>query len=966
MNMFNRFCIVISIQLFNILISRFLFAQPIQTDGTTPLTTPGNCFSSCTISGGVRHGQNIFHSFSRFNVDVDQTVLFSDPGVTNILSRVTGTSQSNILGVLGVTGGDANLFLINPNGIIFGPNSSLSTGGSFVATTANAIQFDDRGLFSASIQKIPLLTINPSALVFNKKTSSIVNRSISPAQTNLSNKDLFGLKVPDNKSLLLVGGDIIIDGGGLYSFDGRLELGGLAESGTINLDFTEDSFSLEFPKDRVLSNTSIVNEASLNATGTSGGNIAINASNLNVQNKSKISSGIVKNTAISNSKPGNISITATDNITLSASNISNKVMNGGIGNGGNIYISAQNIVSSNNQVDTDTLGKGDAGNIFIQAKDRIFLTSNSRIFSNIESKIENGTLKEIGIGDGGDINLSAREIFLEDFSRIATFGFGLGEVGEITLKASQSITLTSDSRVGSSIVGKDRSDLSKNSDPSIQSDILSALNDTETLKAINTPSIITISSQSLSINDGGQIANFATGTGIGKGGNIAINSTDFVNISGSSRGTEFSKLFGLNNGTGFSSGLFTFARESTTGPAGNITVKTGDLLISDGGAISTQTFNASQGGDITLLARNFSAINGGQVRTTASSSGNAGDITLKATENIKLSGSEPNFEERLATLQIGLELIELISLEQARGEIGLLREIGPKSGLFANTTRDSIGTGGNINIDPELVLIGNGASIAVNSAGKGQAGNIALRSDDLTLDRGTITARSNSDAGGNISLSIADTLLLRDNSQISTTASGKGTGGKININADFIITAPTENNDVTANALNGPGGQITINTKGIVGLEVREQNTNFSDITAISQNNPQLNGTVNINTPETDPSDNLSEQPETVAPPQDIAQGCRPGQALGGSTFVNIGRGGLPQGPQEAQTPPSLWQDLRAHNLQTSATAAPTSLAPPPEIVEAKGWAKDTQGRIYLTASAPQPSPNPSQPTPTC
>ena len=130
-------------------------AQFIRIDGTTPTTTPTMCMSSCNIRGGERRGNNLFHSFSQFNVDSGATVLFVDPGVTNILSRVTGTDSSNILGTLGVSGGNANLFLMNPNGIIFGPNARLDLRGSFVATTANAIQFGDQGFFSASTSEIP-------------------------------------------------------------------------------------------------------------------------------------------------------------------------------------------------------------------------------------------------------------------------------------------------------------------------------------------------------------------------------------------------------------------------------------------------------------------------------------------------------------------------------------------------------------------------------------------------------------------------------------------------------------------------------------------------------------------------------------------------------------------------------------------------------------------------------------------
>ena len=116
--------------------SKSAIAQSIQTDGTTP-TQPGSCSGDCLIEGGLQQGNNLFHSFEKFNVDQGATVLFQDPGVANILSRVTGNELSEILGTLGISGGDANLFLLNPNGIIFGQDSSLDLNGSFLATTAS-------------------------------------------------------------------------------------------------------------------------------------------------------------------------------------------------------------------------------------------------------------------------------------------------------------------------------------------------------------------------------------------------------------------------------------------------------------------------------------------------------------------------------------------------------------------------------------------------------------------------------------------------------------------------------------------------------------------------------------------------------------------------------------------------------------------------------------------------------------
>ncbi|KYC37714.1 hypothetical protein WA1_04130 [Scytonema hofmannii PCC 7110] len=132
------------------------------------------------VDGGAIRGANLFHSFQEFNIGEGRGVYFANPdGINNILSRVTGGNASNIFGKLGVLGG-ANLFLLNPNGIVFGENASLDIQGSFVATTADAIEFGEQGNFSATQpQQSRLLSIAPGALFFQQVRSqpgNIVNR----------------------------------------------------------------------------------------------------------------------------------------------------------------------------------------------------------------------------------------------------------------------------------------------------------------------------------------------------------------------------------------------------------------------------------------------------------------------------------------------------------------------------------------------------------------------------------------------------------------------------------------------------------------------------------------------------------------------------------------------------------------------------------------------------------------------
>ena len=131
------------------------------------------------IEGGAIRGANLFHSFEQFNVEDGQGAYFSNPvGVERILGRVTGNDISQILGKLGVLG-DADLFLINPNGIVFGSNAALDLNGSFIASTANSLIFEDGIQFNATEASAPpLLAVNiPIGLQFGALPGNILNQS---------------------------------------------------------------------------------------------------------------------------------------------------------------------------------------------------------------------------------------------------------------------------------------------------------------------------------------------------------------------------------------------------------------------------------------------------------------------------------------------------------------------------------------------------------------------------------------------------------------------------------------------------------------------------------------------------------------------------------------------------------------------------------------------------------------------
>jgi len=271
------------------------------------------------------------------------------------------------------------------------------------------------------------------------------------------------------------------------------------------------------------------------------------------------------------------------------------------------------------------------------------------------------------------------------------------------------------------------------------------------------------------------------------------------------------------------------------------------------------------------------------------------------------------------------------------------------------------GTGGFLTIEAANSVILDNESEITSSATEngGMAGDIKIRSNSLELrQRSGIQATTQSGNGGNISLETRDLLLLRNNSSISTTAGQAGAGGdggNITLEAAFVVAVPQENSDITANAFEGRGGNINITTNAIYGLELRNQLTPLSDITASSQLG--IDGTIQLNTLNVDPSRGLTELPSALSDPSDqIVAGC---PADRGTSFAITGRGGLPEDPRATLRGVVVMQDWRTaaqtgverENLSLTNPHPPISTHQLP-IVEAQGWLINKQGKVQLVANS--------------
>ncbi|RCJ21374.1 filamentous hemagglutinin [Nostoc minutum NIES-26] len=406
----------------------------IAPDGTllnnSQVTIQGNF---TIIEGGTQSGSNLFHSFKEFSLLTGSTAEFNNaPDIQNIISRVTGKSISHIDGVL-KTHGTANLFLINPNGIIFGSNASLDIGGSFVASTASSLNFADGTKFSATDPQVtPLLTVSvPVGLQFGATAAPIRNQSQARV-SGVSNP--VGLRVKPNKTLALVGGDITLEGGNLTAASGRIELGSVATNSLVSLKPINQGWFLGYENVQNFQNIQLI-QRTFNGISISS---QVDASN-------RDGSG------------GNIQVQG-NTVELKGYPVRLRTQTTGAKDGGDLTINARKlIVRDGAAVSTVTRGEGNGGKLTINAYESVEVIGNFTI-SNIDI-IPSGLLSSTTVaGKAGEININTSRLRIQDGGQIATDSTasasvdnsqiiaGKGAGGNLTVNASESVELIGTSK----------------------------------------------------------------------------------------------------------------------------------------------------------------------------------------------------------------------------------------------------------------------------------------------------------------------------------------------------------------------------------------------------------------------------------------------------------------------------------------------------------------------------------------
>ena len=818
------------------------------------------------IAGGAQGGNNLFHSFRDFNVGNAEAVYFANPlGIDTIVSRVTGTTPSNIFGVLGVEG-TADLFLLNPQGIIFGPEAQLDIAGSFVATTANSIQLNGYEFRAAASPPLPVLTVS---------LSPGVQYGRSQPEAVISNQSR--LAIGEQQQLVLRGGTIQ-NAGELVAPGGLVELSGdvIDQLGIVNTqasDGTVGTFLID-PQN-------IFIQAGEPTSGAAIG-LALDANNVVLQADNDITID------------DNITSTSDNSLTLLSGRSVLINPNRFISLDGGDFIAqvnsqpviladrepgiAQFVMFSGAQIVT-TGGAVDITSGSFDSTSKIDTAAGVIVTTNLAGDSDNIALSALGdltiglldsrstVGNGGTITINSQTGSIATTNNF--FSDGNLRAGDITITAAEDIAINGKLLTDSSLTSPDIVDFS-----GVAGDITVIAGGDLDLQApgevsrVGDISAAGLRSGSITLTSGGRLT----------GDNVRI----INRLAGNEIGGDIrisAQSMSLNE-----TSIGTLTRDESVGflgieqdaIAGDVIINVAEDIVLENSLILTNAdFTTAKAGDINLTAQSLEIRRApgfnffftpesygiGSI-SNFNSLGDGGDITITVADSIELIGPvpgpvqpvlDPSVTEFLEFITQGATIIAgsvgfgdagTLTLQTGRltlqdgggllttavfangGDIDLaVDELNVEGASTILSSTDLAGQdAGNIDIQAETVTITDGATILTTSRSFGNAGELSLTADQLTIESGAVLA-SNTRSNGNgnqLTVKVSDQLTISGTnpvggtpSSISANSLGSGDAGDISIMAGALGVLDGATVTVSGEG-QGNAGNIDISTRSLL------------------------------------------------------------------------------------------------------------------------------------------------------
>ncbi len=806
------------------LISVLTCSAQISTDGTlgSEVNITGPAYSITDDLGQVR-GTNLFHSFKEFNVNVGESATFSGAAsIENIIGRVTGGLPSTINGELASTINGANVFLLNPYGVMFGPYATLNIPGSFHVSTGDSLKFEDGSVFFANPVQASVLSIaKPEAFGF---------LTDNPGPISIESAHIFG---SSGETLSFVGGDIDVTGNyrqaQVWVDGGKVQIVSVGNAGDISLQspsvltdaagetgvvtlsnayVSSEDYSGSYPDGSVIIrggkieiDKTAVYTGGYSSSDASGLSLDMEAASLiQLSNGSAVETyayeqgrcgggrihadtidltgaSYIRTASYSSGWGGDLSVTGTDGVSLAGgSYISTSVS--GTGDAGSLIICSNNIsLNGSSRITTSTLAEGNGGYLSITGKESINLDGSSYI-----SSIANYS------GNGGDVSIKAGTMLLNNGSRCSSSSINDGNGGDLAITCYDSLILgatsfisstayTSDTGGDITITGNGDVDLSGSSYISTTANDTCAGGD------------IVIESGDMSLKDSSKLTSKTNGSG--SGGNIAIHSTGTLSLSNTAS---------------------IVAESWNTGKGGSVTINAGELTLNDSSKIRSVSWSAGNGGDIGIdLTGDMSLNTLSTVEALTYTGGNGGSIFIESDNGLSMKNSSTIRAYTLGQGTCGDINLDSKTLKLENDSVIRVSSSGTGAGDCGNITvkaEDSITLDGSgaLNIGPEIFSITNNAAAA---------GEISLTTSDFVFDSGgfIFSQSAGSEHSGGLHIG-ADHIAVTNRSSILSYAMGTGDGADISISTNDLLISDSAM-IAAESQQSGKGGDINVDAHSL-------------------------------------------------------------------------------------------------------------------------------------------------------
>ncbi|EKU98466.1 filamentous hemagglutinin family N-terminal domain protein [Leptolyngbya sp. PCC 7375] len=773
------------------------------------------------VEGGAVRESNLFHSFLEFNVAEDHGIYFANPAdIESILTRVTGDNPSNILGRLGVLG-EANLFLLNPNGIVFGENASLDINGSFYASTAESISLGE-GVFSATVpESSQLLTVNPEVTFFSY---------LMPGLGEINNSG--ELSVGTGKTLTLLG-DMVLSSGALTASGGTVQVLG-------NL-------------------VGLVDQATVDVSGATGGGTVLVGGDYQGQGtvpaaeRTFVGSEVVIAADALDVGDGGRVIVWADGATRFGGRISAQGGPQG-GDGGFVEVSGLAMLDFAGEVNTQTL-EGEAGQLLLDPANIVIADTPLAGFETVEQA--DGVLVDFlysALEDAGQEShltpetveslLALNDLTLEATNAIIVVGGNVNGFSEnnLTLRAARIGVISS--RLGQSGGG----DIVLET-PQVEGSFVLVDEGLLDTNVSSGPRLnggnITILTHDLTVENNAIVS--ASTFGEGDSGLVEIIATNDVTVDGS---TSFIVSQVGSAAVGNSGGIFITTDNLSVlndavvgagtfgqGDSGQVEIMATSDVVVDGADsfIGNQVGLGATGssGGVFIVTDNLSVLNDAVVSANTFGEGNSGQVEVEATGNVIVDGTDSSINSQVLSGALGssggvfittdnLSVLNDAAVSASTGGIGDSGQVkivasgnvvvdGTDSSIVSEVVPGARGSSGGVFITTDNLSVLNDAAVAASTFGEGDSGQVEIMATSDIIVDGTDSFIGSEVVSGAVSNSsnvfiTADNLSVLNGAIISASTFGKGDSGQIEIVATSDVTVDGINSFIASQVFTGAVG----------------------------------------------------------------------------------------------------------------------------------------------------------------